>query len=174
MSQSLPGTDYLNRMRDFYEDQFQYWKDVTAQLNSTAEKVRGERDYSVKDWLRDGLKLWGMSFSAFESLINAPLDRAGDQSTPVLSFMVRLGSGSADPKSVRIRPIDGATLVASNLVSTGGAVIQPSSVVVSMLQQGVLEVSLQNLSHTPQGQYFGAISNSDRSLAIVHVLVEPA
>jgi hypothetical protein len=43
-----------------------------------------------------------------------------------------------------------------------------------MLQQGVLEVSLQNLSHAAQGQYFGAISNSDRSLAIVHVLVEPA
>lgn len=176
-NKAFPGNEYIGRIAQFYTDQFQYWKDVTARINTTAERIRGPEPYELKDWLKDMLDLWSGSLTAAESAMTAPLQMLGDQRTPVLSFCLERGKTTTDPKTLRIAPVDDTVLTASDLFLLSAPddrdrVIPAGHVVAEIVRRGALEVSFQNLDEDmAPGQYLGNVTNSDGPLAIIHLSV---
>lgn len=173
-NKALPGGEYFGRMAQFYTDQFQYWRDVTARATTTAERIRGNDAYELKDWLKDLLDLWNRSLTAAESLVSAPLYLSGDQTTPIISFLVGRERTTTDPKTARIAPVDDTVLLPSGLFKISNPenpeTIGAQCVVAQVVRRGLLEVSFQGLARDLKpGEYIGSVGNSDGPLAILHL-----
>jgi len=176
-NKAFPGAEYFGRVAQFYTDQFQYWRDVTARVSTTAERIRGNEPYQLQDWLRDMLDLWNGSLTAAESAMTAPFQMLGDQRTPILSFCLEKGKTTTDPKTLRIPPVDDTVLTASDLLllsepKDASRVVPGARVVAEIVRRGTLEVSFQNLDDDmAAGQYLGTVTNADGPLAIIHLSV---
>lgn len=172
--EGFPGTDFLDRLSTFYQDQFQFWTDLRAQMNTTADKIRSDQPYALKDWLKDSLDVWDKSLSAGEALFTAPMQLAGDERTPVLSFQIEdLGkSQTAGPKTARVRPLEKTSVETGDLIGAGSK-LEKKYLLARFVRRGLLEVQIAGVPmDTPKGQYIGVIFNSDTPIALVHLNIK--
>jgi hypothetical protein len=196
---AFPGSEYFDRAAHFYTNQVTYWTDVAAQLNRTAERVRGREEYGLKEWLNDAMDLWERSLTAGEAILYAPLSLSDDDRTPVVTFELEQGvAADVPPKTVRIDPVN-KQLRFEDPIRLGpeeqahvpdkpGAdeeeetqdearpELRPmarENLAPEMVRRGLLKVALQNMKYVAPGRYVTVIGNSDGPLAIVHIRVNP-